>query len=250
MGRKIMLIMSVVAMLWGCDAHKKEQAKLNQTIDSLTMELATNHKMSKTLEEVGALIDSIDRNRNLLRTSMMEGTSMDDFQSRMRDINAYVKTTVRKIDELEKSLKTSKASGSQYASALKKLKADLESRNTELAELKQKIEQYSNENDNLIQTVNLQRAEIEDKLKLISQKEEATAQLEDEIRKMLIQSKLDEAESYYAQALALEEAAKRTKFAPRKKKTTNQQALEMYELAVLYGKEEATAKVAMLKKKI
>lgn len=250
MQQRILMIVSVVAVLGACDTRKLERARLNHQVDSLKMELITNRKMAETLEEVGALIDSIDMNRHILRTSMVEGTSLDDYEFRMRDINNFVKSSTAKIEELEKSLKKSKSSSSHYAGALAKMKAELDARNQELIALNEKVTLYRNENSNLIQTVDLQRAEIEDKIKLISEKQAANLQLEDQVRKMLIQSKLDEAESYYAQALALEEAAKRTKLAPRKKRDTNQKALDMYELAVLCGKTEAEEKVALLKRKI
>ena len=250
MQNRMVLLVSVVAILGACDTRKLERAKLNQQIDSLRMELVTSHKMAETLEEVGALIDSIDANRHLLRASMVEGTSLSDYEYRMRDINNFVKASVAKIEALEKSLQTSKSSASHYAGVITKLKAELDTRNQELTKLNEQVALYKNENGNLISTVELQRAEIEDKLKLIHEKEEANVHLEDQIRKMLIQSKLDEAEAYYNQALALEEAAKRTKLAPRKKRETNRQALDLYELALVSGKAEAEQKVAELKKKI
>lgn len=250
MQNRMIMIVSVVVFLGACDTRKLERAKLNHQIDSLKMELITSHKMAETLEEVGALIDSIDANRHLLRTSMVEGTSLSDYEYRMHDINNFVKVSVAKIEELEKSLKSSKSSASQYAGAIAKLKAELDTRNQELTKLNEQVALYRNENSNLISTVELQRAEIEDKIKLIHEKEAATVHLEDQIRQMLIQSKLDEAEAYYNQALALEEAAKRTKFAPRKKRETNRQALDLYELALVSGKAEAQQKVTELKKKI
>ena len=63
-------------------------------------------------------------------------------------------------------------------------------------------------------------------------------------------SKQSEADAYYARAQAVEETAKRTKFAPRKKKESRKQALELYKLAYQMGKEEAQLKIEELEKKI
>ena len=63
-------------------------------------------------------------------------------------------------------------------------------------------------------------------------------------------TKLDAADAYYARAEALELAASRTNFQPRKKKITRAEALEMYRMAVLYGKEDAQTKVDELASKL
>ena len=53
-----------------------------------------------------------------------------------------------------------------------------------------------------------------------------------------------------ARAQAVEEAANRTKLAPRKKKDTYKEALELYKKSVSLGKAEAQAKVDELEKKL
>src|SRR5438445_5403328 len=51
--------------------------------------------------------------------------------------------------------------------------------------------------------------------------------LEEQVSQLITQSKIDQAEFYYAKGEILEETAHRTKFAPRKKRNTNRQALDM-----------------------
>lgn len=245
--KKIILMLFLAVAFTACDQQKKERARLNNQIDSLRQELVTSKQMSETLHEVSILIDSIDKSRNMLRTSMVEGTTMADFQNRLSDINQYVKNSQAKIDELEKNLK---GTHYQYAANLKKIKADLESRNKEILALQEQVAKYSNENKNLIQTVSLQKTEIEEKLALIKSNEDQNLRLHEQVNQLIAQSKLDEADYYYSKALALEETANRTKFAPRKKRKTNQEALELFELAKLAGKPEADAKITLLKKKI
>jgi len=53
---------------------------------------------------------------------------------------------------------------------------------------------------------------------------------------------------YFAQAQALELAASRTKFAPRRKKETRREALELYKLAYSLGNTEAESRIQKLEK--
>ena len=64
------------------------------------------------------------------------------------------------------------------------------------------------------------------------------------------QNRIKVAGLYFAQASALETAADRTKFAPRKKKATRREALELYRLSYSLGNGDAAAKIAELEKKI
>ncbi len=250
MNKNLFLVMSLVAIVSACDLRRTEMGKLNKQVDSLKVELENNAKFSQALQDVGAMIDSIDRNRHVLHTRMVEGTSIDDFKNSMKDINEYVKKTEKKITALENHLSNATTSRKQYALAVKKMKDELEARNHELAALQEKVTEFQNENSNLVHAVDLQKAEIEDKLAQIEAKKAETVKLEEQVSQLITQSKIDQAEFYFTKGEILEETARRTKFAPRKKRTTNQQALDMYQLAVVCGKEEAVAKVAELKKKI
>jgi hypothetical protein len=64
------------------------------------------------------------------------------------------------------------------------------------------------------------------------------------------QNRIKVSNLYFAQASALELAADRTKFAPRKKEETRREALELYKLSYSMGNEAAKAKIEELEKKI
>ena len=247
---RIAFFMSLVVLTASCDFGGKQRELLSRQVDSLTNELTLSQRAASTLEEVGSLMDSIDYNRNALRANMLEGTTYDQYVARMHNINEHIKNTERKISELEKSSKSSKSVARSYASTIKKLKEEVNSKNEELALLQSQVDKYRNENENLVHTVELQKAEIEDKLSKLSVSQEEIANLEKSIDELLVQTKLDEAEAYFLRAQAVEMAADRTKFAPRKRKETRQEALELYRLAAFYGKEEAQTKIEELKEKI
>ena len=223
--------------------------KLQSQVDSLRTELQTSQQFATTLQEVGVLMDSIDANRQLLRVNMVEGTTYDNYKSRMKDINNYVKDTQNKISDLEKSLKKSKGNANAFAATIKKLKADLEERNKEIAALNEQVDLLKNENQNLITTVGLQEAELTDKESQIVAKQQELALIEARIQEMMVQSKMSEADSYFARGQAIEEAANRTKLAPRKKKDTYKEAIELYKKALSLGKQEAQSKITALEKK-
>jgi uncharacterized protein YhaN len=241
-------MLTVAVGLMACE--NKEKEALKKQVDSLNLELQRSHEMSQTLTEVGTLMDSIDASRQLLRVNMVEGTTYDDYASRMKDLNSYIKETQGKIDELEKSLKSSKANAGAFAKTIKKLKADLESKTQEVSLLQEQVEKYRNENQNLVTTVELQDAEISDKQSQIDSKNQELALIEARVQELMIQSKLSEADAYFTRAAAVEEAANRTKLAPKKKKETLREAVELYKKALSLGKNEAEAKITELEKRL
>ncbi len=235
-----------VGLLMSCDL--KQDAMARRSLDSLKAELLVNHNLAEVMVDVGVLMDSIDANRHVLHTRMVEGTSYESYVARLRDINQYVVKTQRKLLALEKTVK--KSNDKAYQSAIKKLRADLDLREHEVMALNEQVNRYKNENDNLLRTVSLQKSEIQDKLEQIKIKQEETTQLQNQVSQLLVKSRLDEGESYYARAVAVEETANRTKFAPKKKKNTMTQALELYRMAQFYGKDGAEAKVQELEKRL
>lgn len=238
--------LSLAGLLWGCDGGEKEQ--LRAEVDSLRLELQTSQEMAQSLQEVGALIDSIDASRNLLRTDVVEGTSFTDYASRLKSINQHISETQAKLEELEESLKSSKSAASNYAGTIKRMKSDLAARTEQLAALEQEVEKMRQENATLAQTVNQRDSTLVVKDETIQLREQDIVGLEERVEEINTQSRMSQADLYFAQAEALETAADRTKFAPRKKKETIREALELYKLSLSLGKEEAQQKIDELVK--
>lgn len=246
--KRLLFVSAIGGLMMGCGGA--ENTKLQSQVDSLKFELQTTQELAQTLTDVGVLMDSIDASRQLLRVNMVEGTTYDDYSSRMKDINNYVKDTQSKIEDLEKALKKSKGSSNAFSATLKKLKADLEERSKEITNLQGQVEQLSNENRNLITTTELQEAELSDKEAQIEAKGQELALIEARVQEIMIQSKMSEADSYYARGEAVEEAANRTKLAPKKKKETLKEALELYKKAQSLGNANAQAKIVLLEKRV
>ncbi|HQQ97532.1 MAG TPA: hypothetical protein PLX35_09720 [Cyclobacteriaceae bacterium] len=239
---QIAVLVIVVGLLTGCDIRKMETAR--HTIDSLKAVVGDNQAMNKTLSEIGVLMDSIDVNRKVLRTNMIEGVRYEAYVKRMADINQYVRKTERKLTALQKKAK--QRDDAVYSAAIKRLRADLDVRTHELDALREQIERYKVQNAELVSTIDLQKSEIQDKLSQLKLKQEEMAQLQTQVDQLILSSRQDQGDALFAQAAAVEETARRTKFAPRKKKNTVREALGLYKLALQYGKTEAQERITAL----
>jgi hypothetical protein len=98
--------------------------------------------------------------------------------------------------------------------------------------------------------VKLQQTEMADMQQKIEEKQEELAILDAKVKEMVGTFKMTEADAYFARAQAVEEAANRTKLAPRKKKETYRESLELYKKALSLGKKEAQARITKLEAKV
>lgn len=242
---KLILVLFTVGLLWSCDT--KEKQELLSKVDSLQVELKSSLQTTFALQEIGVLIDSIDASRQLLRTNVVEGTSYTDYKSRLSEINQHIKDTHQKIEELEKSLKGTAAN---YSSTIRRLKADLKLSTEQLTALKGEVDKMRNENETLMLTVNQKEQSIAEQKEIVQMKEQDIASLEAKVQEVNQLSKNSKAELYFAQAQALETAAERTKFAPKKKKETQREALELYKVSLSLGYLEAQTRIMELEKEL
>lgn len=240
-----LIALTLVAALWSCDT--KKITSLEQKVDSLNVVLVASREVEVTMDEVGALIDSIDASRSSLRIKMIEGSSYADYVARLRDINIYVKRTEEKLNALEASAKKSSRSS---ATAIKRLKADLKKTSDELVELQLQLVGMREENLRLWTKVNEKDSLLSISDQVIKLREGDVASLERLVNDTNESNKLAVADLYYAQAEALETVANRTQFAPRKKKQARSEALELYKLSLSLGKMEAQSKIDELEKEL
>jgi DNA repair exonuclease SbcCD ATPase subunit len=241
--RKFILGLAAVGILWGCNNKEKEVA-LQSEIDSLRTELQESQQTAEALQEVGVMIDSIDASRQLLRTDMVEGASYQDYKNRLASIREYVNESQAKIAELEKNAQKSRG----YQGTIRRLKADLDKTTQMLMTLEDEVKNVRAENKSLTRNVSSRDSIIILNEMALRQREENLATLESQMQELNVESKNFQAESYFNQAKALEEAANRTQFAPRKKKKAQQEALDLYKKALELGKDEAQVKVEELEK--
>jgi hypothetical protein len=243
--KKYILGFAVLVALSGCG--KEEKLALQHKVDSLTVELTASREVEKDMNEVGVLIDSIDASRKSLQMKMIEGNTYADYVTRLKEINVYVRQTESKLASLEKSSKhASKAS----TSSIRRLKADLEKRTLEITELQLQIGKLRDENLAAWTKVNQKDSILSMRDQMIKLNEGDIASLEKLFNDSQAENKTTVGNLYYAQAAALEKAANRTHFAPRKKKDTRLEALELYKLSRSMGNTDAQVKIDDLEKRI
>ena len=250
MPEKILALCLIVAGFLFTSCGTKEIERLKAENDSLRNELQTRHSMMVVMKDVKGLLDSIDVSRRHLRIDLNEGTTYDDFNSRLKDINGYVKKTEEKIKRIEKEMKASRHEASAYLMMVDALKNELDMRVDEVETLEKSVEQYKAENKGLIHTVKLQEGQLADMQTKIESRQRELSLLEAKVSEMVNNFKVSEAEAFYSRAKAIEEAANRTRLAPSKKKETYKEALELYKKALSLGKQEAKADIAKLEKKV
>ena len=89
----LLLIYGLLGILFvGC-GMKEENEQLKAENTRLMAQLEDAEAMSSTLDEVDALLDSIEDSRAILKMNLETGTSYDDFSDRIRGINDYISNT-------------------------------------------------------------------------------------------------------------------------------------------------------------
>jgi len=244
--KNIILGLSAAALLASCNV--KENKMLKAKVDSLNVELQASEKTAQMLQEVGVMLDSIETNRLMLREGVVEGTQYTDYSGRLNNLNAYIKETQGKLNELEQSLKKSKSASSNYMAMVTKLKTDLETSTQQIAALQQEVETVRGENQTLARNVSQKDSVITVNTETIKVREQDISSLEGKVEEINKNAINTQADMYFAQGQALELAAHRTNFAPRKKKETKREALELYKRAYSLGKEDAKPKIDELEK--
>jgi len=239
------LVFSVAAAL--CSCGKKERIHFQLKIDSLTNALNESKKTEVAMSEVGVMLDSIDASRHALHTKIVEGISYADYISRLKDINTNIKNSQIKLAALEHSLKNSK---NVSTAAIHRLKEDLDLRSKEIIALQLDVANLREKNNGLVATISKKDSIISSRDEVIKLRNENVAALEDAAVDTNDKNRIKVAGLYFAEAEALETAANRTHFAPRKKKDTRREALELYRLSFSLGNLDAEARIQELVKKL
>lgn len=236
----VTLVISSLTLI-SCDRDKLEHLQAEN--DSLRKEINSGGLMVHALVKVNTLLDSIDATRHIMRIDHADGLMEPvSYAKRLSELKSYIKETEEKIGELEATLVETNVNSDSYLVIISALKDELRIRNEELG----LIELNSELNDEVM----LKGVQLEDIEARLEVKKTELKLLELQIRELVKRMKISEAEGLYAQAAAMEEAARRTKLAPFKRRQTYREALELYEQALAKGKKEAKPKIEELKKKV
>lgn len=236
------LLTFAVALLLFSACTNKEAETLRSENDSLKAELQVNAEVMSTLQEVGDMIDSIDKTRKSIKLEMVEGISEEDYAARLQNIHEHVKQSEEKIKALEDNLKKLKTNESFYMDMIASLKDELELRLQEIYSL-EKV------NKELEAKVKVQESDLQESFIELEKKEQALAQQELQVAQLVSKLKLSESQTLYAKGLAMEESANRIKLAPNKKKATLREAVGYYRKAAELGNKDAMDRLKALQGK-
>jgi hypothetical protein len=243
--KSLIITFILAATLLSCGT--KERERLQSSVDSLKIVVADNQQREIAMNEVGIVLDSIDYNRQILRVRIVEGISYADYVARLKEINEHIKKSKQKIAALEGSLKNSKSTS---AATIRRLKADVEMKSQEIVGLQLEVIKLREQNGSLTASLSQRDSTVSSQSETIRLKSAEVSSMQALVSDINEQNRIKVADLYFAQASALETAADRTKFAPRKKKETRREALELYRLSYSLGNDDALVKIAELEKKI
>jgi chromosome segregation ATPase len=246
---KKQLILPLFGLLIGFSScGTKEIDQLQTSNDSLRNELETTMIAMETLQQVSAWMDSIDMGRENLEMSLEVGIRNDDFVARMESITNYVRDSEQKILQLEEELAKSSGQSQAYSGTISRLRRELQSSNEEVVQLQNMVAQYRDTNQELLTAVSLREEEIQQKDVELSIKRQELQLLENRIYSLMEASQVNQADALFARAQAVEEAANRTRLAPKKKRETYLEAIDLYRQAANLGNPEAQSKMEELQK--
>lgn len=237
--RLIVLLAPASLFLFSCNTA--ELQKLKTENDSLRNQLRTGNQVVSTIVSVNTLLDSIDATRDVMKVNHSEGEKTD-YTKRMTDLKDYIKQTESKIKELEDEMVETSVNSESYLAIINALRDELHVRNEELGLIE--------ENSDLNEDLKLKGVQLEDVEARLEVKKTELKMLEIHIKELVKRMNISEADGLYAQGAAMEEAARRTKLAPHKRRETYREALALYEKALAKGNKEAKAKVDELRKKV
>ena len=245
-----------ILTLFSCSNEKEKEVLMSENssliakIDSLSLEIKSSQKTSATLFKAMTLMDSIDLGRKMLRVTLENSDSQEDFITHLTELKSYIAQTSLQISSLEKSLKNSTTAQNNYANSLKKLKAEFESQKNDIALLEARLDTETNNNQKLVALNSIQAETILSQDEMIEAKTMELELLDQQISAMKSAFQISEADSYFTRGEAYALAAQRTKLAPSKKKSTYKQALENYQKALELGREDAKPKIDLIAKKL
>jgi hypothetical protein len=225
-------------LLFSCNSG--EIKRLKSENDSLRNLTKASNSVVSTIVSVNTLLDSIDATRHVMKVNHAEGEG--DYSQRMLELKEYIKQTENKIGELEAEMVETNVNSETYLAIINALKDEIHVRNEEMGLISENIE--------LNEEMKLKGVQLEDVESRLEVKKTELKLLELHIKELVKRMNISEAEGLYAQAAATEEAARRTKLAPHKRKETYREALALYEKSLAKGKKDAQAKIDELRKKI
>ncbi|BDD09596.1 hypothetical protein FUAX_20280 [Fulvitalea axinellae] len=240
--RKLALFVVGVLLLGACNQKKVES--LEGQVDSLRTVLNTNasqiDRLTQEIDNIDNLLDSIEASERIIQLNIQEGKASNSTVDRIKNLNVYLEQAKEKIEALEGQVKKNNRT---HAYLVRRLKKQIKEKEEMIAGLKDEVQKLKDENRLLTDKVSQQSEELNSLSGELQQKQEDYESLQSV-------SQTTKAKLLFEAAGITEELAKKTFFAPKKKKERFRSAYELYEQSLELGYAPAEAKMKSLEKKV
>jgi chromosome segregation ATPase len=242
--KKLVFVFIILGLLAGCNKTvKKENSRLEGRLDSMKLALEENAYAVGLLGQVGLYLDSIEAKREWIKFDLETVVDKNNYVLRLKNLDSYLQKADWTVNELENQRYT-------YISQVKRLKKEIEKNDQAIEDLKLGLTQYKDENFELKGLLDLSEEEKSDTQIELDQTSIELQKSKSEIQNLSAKIETMQAESYYALGEGMEEIARRTQFAPKRKKQSLNDALGFFEQSSNLGYEPAKAKVNALKTRL
>lgn len=226
----------------------EESEQLKQEVENLKKEIQIKDEIAEEMGKIGTLLDSIESGESNISLSLEKGTSYSSYKERIERINNDLKKAQENVGELESKLKKAQGKNAAFKKQIEELRKQLTEKEASIQNLTAQVEQMKEENAALIKVVDTQKGEIAVRDSDIAKKRAELQALEANLQKLMAEAKKAQADANFERAETYVEMSTRTKFAPKKKKETLQQAYDFYKKAFEGGRQDAYAKMQELEK--
>lgn len=235
-------LFSLFAVLPACTGTAKDR---DRVLDSLHAELALKNHYNDLLDTVVVLVDSIISERNTLRHNLNAGAKYELVTKHLRNIKSQLAFGREKIIELENACQ--RVAGTRtFPLTILQLKAEISGKEKEIRLLDSLINVLRSNHKSFITAIDLQQMQMSNyKMKIDEKRYELTC-IQSRMEDLIKEGTAHKAFSYFELGKAKEETAKRTKFAPARRRKSLEEALHYYKKAHEFGNTQAELKVKEL----
>jgi len=212
-------------------------------VDSLQTVVEEQMYQAEMLSQISQYLDSVEVDRQWLRTNLETGIPEDDYIARMKRINQYLEEADYTIGELEKTRVA-------YLSQVRRLKKDLEEALAEIEQLQRVVSEWQARAEGAEETLKLTQEELDLTKEELEARNAQLASAEGEIQSLMSKVTLSQGETLYAKGESQENIGNKTFLSRKKKRAAYEAALDYYTQALELGHTEAQAKVDLMKEKL
>ncbi len=213
----------------GCETKQFSELKIEN--DSLRRELEFRSNMILAMEEVHMVTDSILNNY----ANYPDSVHFNKYLERIEYLHRSLTSSDHMLKAARAQLNQSQDEASAYNLMVAALQDEVSLRDKEIDDKHAIIQRNSKNHKSNVATLE----------KAIADRDRELQKLKETILEI---RRVNAAETYFIKAQRLEEKARKVYFAPRKRKDTFREAIELYKKSLQYGKVEAEMKIKELKR--